>query len=126
LDRIDIHVEVPRLSKEESEKLLSRESVDSECSASVRKQVMMARNIQNQRAGKCNAQLSQREIQQVCQLANEDEAYLKKAVLHWNLSVSSFYRILKMARTVADLDSAGSITRGHLQEAMGYRYRGEG
>ena len=125
LDRIDIHIQIPRLSREDSEQLLFKEKVSGERSDDVRSQVSKARQVQFKRAGKCNAELNQREIREVCRLKQEDERYLKSAVQQLHLSIRSFYRILKMARTVADLDSARDIGRVHLQEAMGYRCQGE-
>jgi len=122
LDRIDLHVQVPRLSDRDRKKLLtSKQRGGCETSQLLREQVTQARNRQMHRAGKVNARLVQKEIQQYCQLRQEDEHYLEQAMRKTGFSTRAFFRILKMARTIADLDAAEHISRAHLMEAVSLR-----
>lgn len=117
LDRFDLSLEIPLLPNG----TLSQKQEASEGSAEVLKRVLAARQRQMQRAGKVNAQLSNPEIAHSCQLIPEDAEWLE-AVLHsLGLSVRAWQRILKVARTIADLDGKEAILRQHLQEAVGYR-----
>lgn len=120
LDRIDIHVEVPRLRQDE---LMAR--APGEPSANIRARVRTARELQNARyAGTkihCNAQMTSRHMKTYCKLDAEAESMLKHAVEQLRLSARAFDRILKLSRTVADLQASNDIQVTHLAEALQYR-----
>ncbi|HEY0659754.1 MAG TPA: YifB family Mg chelatase-like AAA ATPase [Lysobacter sp.] len=117
LDRIDLHVEVPRLPPSE----LRPDAPDGESSADVRARVLQARALQHRRAGRPNARLSQSETMVACRLSERDHALLERAVDTLQLSARSLHRILRIARTIADLDQRPDILTSHLTEAIGYR-----
>ncbi|WP_052829970.1 ATP-binding protein [Gynuella sunshinyii] len=116
LDRIDMHVEVPPVP---TQVLAAGQA--SESSAQVRQRVEQAWQIQLDRQGKGNHLLSTREIDHFCRLQNADSQLLQTAVDRLGLSARSYHRILKVARTLADLDQTKEIQRPHLTEALGYR-----
>ena len=117
LDRIDLHVDVPRLPPAD----LRPDAPDGECSADVRARVERARLAQHQRAGKPNAQLSQAETMAACRLGDRDQQLLERAIDALQLSARSMHRILRVARTIADLAGSPRIATAHLTEALGYR-----
>ena len=117
LDRIDLHVDVPRLPPS----ALRADAPQSESSAEVRVRVESARAIQHARAGKPNAQLTQSETVATCRLTAHDEHLLERAIDTLQLSARSLHRILRVARTIADLAGSESIATSHLTEAIGYR-----
>ncbi|NLN64957.1 MAG: ATP-binding protein, partial [Clostridiaceae bacterium] len=121
LDRLDIQVEVPTLKYQE----LSDEQEKSESSREIRRRVNNARAIQQKRfSGKgiyCNAQMSHAMIKKYCHLGDEETALLSDAYLKLNLTVRAHNRILKVARTIADLESAKNINTIHIAEAIQYR-----
>jgi magnesium chelatase family protein len=80
-----------------------------------------ARARQLERAGKPNAQLSNREVERDCRLATRDQALLEQACERLGLSARAYHRVLRTARTIADLAGDGGITTPHLAEALGYR-----
>jgi magnesium chelatase family protein len=120
LDRIDIHVEVVPVAYGE----LSSERV-SEKSEVVRERVIKAREIQAKRfAGTgiyCNAQMSSKQLKTYCAINDAGHALLKTAMEKLNLSARAYDRILKVARTIADLNACESIKTPHLAEAINYR-----
>ncbi|MFP4164770.1 MAG: YifB family Mg chelatase-like AAA ATPase [Chitinispirillaceae bacterium] len=121
LDRIDIHTNVPALSYEE----LSRKT-PGEDSATLRKQVVAARNVQIDRFRKdrklfCNAHMESRHIRKYCDLDDECLGLLKQAIERLGLSARAYDRILKVSRTVADLDGSQRIRSPHISEAIQYR-----
>jgi len=117
LDRFDLSLEVPLLPGG----MLSGERPRAEASEQVRHRVVAAREIQLARAGKINAHLNNAEIMRWCQPANEDAEWLESVLEKLGLSVRAWQRILKVARTVADLAGDADISRNHLQEAVSYR-----
>ena len=123
LDRIDLHVEVSAVKISD----LSQRSELAEPSAAVRQRVEVARQKQQQRfhsAKKkinCNAQMSSRELRQFCQIDSSSEELLKIAMTDMNLSARAYDRILKVARTIADLAHSETIAQDHLLEALQYR-----
>lgn len=116
LDRIDIQIEVPALPQEE---LLGTSAGES--SFAIRQRVAAARDVAMDRQGKPNAALSPKEIDQHCLPEAEAEGLLRHAMARLNLSARAYHRILKVARTIADLSGAGQITQGHVAEAVHYR-----
>ncbi|WP_183948870.1 YifB family Mg chelatase-like AAA ATPase [Rehaibacterium terrae] len=117
LDRIDIHLEVPRLARGE----LRPDAPRGEASATVRVRVVAARERQLARAGKLNARLGQRETEVHCRLTPADQGLLERAMESLRLSARATHRILRVARTIADLAGSEAIRTAHLTEAIGYR-----
>lgn len=116
LDRIDLHVEVPRVAREH---LLG--APDGESSGVVRQRVSRARARQLARNGHPNAALPNPEVEHWCVLQPEDRELLSKAIEHLGLSARAYHRVLKVARTIADLGDSENIRTTHLTEAIGYR-----
>jgi magnesium chelatase family protein len=120
LDRIDIHLEVPRLSEDDMVNYPPTEK-----SVEVRKRVSAARERQRARlTGSriyCNAQMGQREIRAQCVVDNETRSVLKAAIQQLSLSARAYDRILKVARTIADLAGVEDIRAPHVVEAIQYR-----
>lgn len=117
LDRIDMHVDVPSLPFAE---LRQRDS-GAEDSASVRRRVLAARERQHTRQGKPNAQLTSGELQDHCVLDAGSHALLDKAIEQLGLSARAYHRILRLARTIADLSGSEQPGTAHLAEAISYR-----
>lgn len=118
LDRIDLHVEVKPVDKK---CLIQLEQQKTESSASVRERVHMAREIQQARQGATNAQLSVAQLKTYCRLGEPEQALLDQAMERMKLSARAYHRVLKVARTLADLAQAPSLAGAHLLEAIGYR-----
>jgi magnesium chelatase family protein len=124
LDRIDIHIEAPELSIEEL-----RTAQPGESSAVLRERIKAARLIQAHRfantrftsAQPCNARMTSKLIRVHCALTAAQGIILQRAMEKLNLSARAYDRILKVARTIADLDGAESIGNGHLSEAIQFR-----
>lgn len=121
MDRIDIHVEVVPITHEE---LASTKPVEK--SEEVRKRVIKARAIQNKRFAEyervhCNAQMSRKQVEQYCRISSEGEERLKTAMERLGLSARAYDRILKVARTIADLEESPTIEIEHLSEAINFR-----
>ncbi len=122
MDRIDIQVEVPALKIEE---ITTDMNVVEETSAIIRQRVVAARNIQLKRFnGKkiyCNAQMGPKEIKKYCVLDDKSKNLLKTAIEKLGFSARAYDRILKVARTIADLDNSQTILTKHISEAIKYR-----
>ena len=116
LDRIDLHIQVPALPEAE---LTGTQS--GEPSAAVRARVTAARERQLARQGKPNSQLAGREIDRHCFLDEAGQTLLKHAITRLDLSARAYHRVLKLARTVADLAGQERISAAHLAEAIQYR-----
>ena len=120
LDRIDIHIDVPALRYQE---IAQREP--GERSQAVRERVEAARQLQRQRFSGtglyCNAHMQSREIKQHCLIDQASEALLRNAIDRMGLSARAYDRILKVARTIADLEGAEPLESGHIAEAIQYR-----
>jgi magnesium chelatase family protein len=119
LDRIDLHIEVSALKEDELTNANTAEGSDS-----IRARVEPARETQLQRQGKANFMLGTTEIEQYCQPDNAGLALLKTAIAKLNLSARAYHRILKVARTIADLNHATNIQPAHIAEAIQYRRHG--
>ena len=122
LDRIDIHVEVPRV---DYEKLADKRKVED--SATVRRRVQDARERQLQRFTgtklTCNAEMGPAEVRDFCQVDPSAEKLLKAAMQQLHLSARAFHRVLKLARSIADLAESDTIAANHVAEAIQYRPR---
>jgi magnesium chelatase family protein len=116
LDRIDLQLEVPAVPAE-----VLQQAPDGEASAAVRARVAAARERQMSRQGKANARLSPREIDQYCQPQAAATTLLKQAINRLDLSARSFHRLLRVARTIADLAGSTAIEAQHVAEAVQYR-----
>jgi magnesium chelatase family protein len=121
LDRIDLHIEVPPVLFQEitSERM-------GESSERIRERVMVARNRQHERFRDrpkitCNARMGSRELKQHCRLTEQTLELLKFAMADLKLSARAYDRILKVARTIADLAGSEAIAGEHISEAIQYR-----
>jgi len=101
--------------------LAAGDAVAGEASALVRERVLQARETQLARCGSTNARLDQAQTDAYCRLVSRDSALLERAVDSLQLSARSLHRILRVARTIADLAGAAEIQTPHLTEAIGYR-----
>jgi len=120
LDRIDLHVEVPRvkLEKLESDQL-------AESSLDIRQRVQTARDIQNERYKTekifDNSEMTSEQIKKYCQLDVAGKELIRRAAEHLRFSARAYFRVLKLARTIADLEQSENVLVGHLAEALQYR-----
>jgi magnesium chelatase family protein len=119
LDRIDLSVEVPRVPLAE---LGAPRSVYDEDSATVRARVIQARERALARAGRANAEINTRELERDCGLGAAERRWFEAALERLGLSARAYHRILRVARSIADLDGgAALLDRAHLAEALQYR-----
>ena len=116
LDRIDLQIEVPGIPAD-----ALRNSAPGESSSEVQARVEGARALQLARQGKPNALLAPKEIDKHCQPDAAGDALLRQAIARLNLSARAYHRVLKVARTIADLADAESLAANHIAEAIGYR-----
>ena len=117
LDRIDMHVYVPYMSLNQ----MQQSTPHIENSVQIRDRVIQARAQQQQRSGKPNAQLNNTELQQVCKMDTPSLALLDNACQKLGLSARAYHRILRIARTIADLEQTEQLTTHIISEAIGYR-----
>jgi magnesium chelatase family protein len=117
LDRIDMHVDVPSLPLNE----LQQTAQPAQSSRQIQQQVMAARAIQLARQDKANAMLSNLELERVCALPDDARALLNRALDQLGLSTRAYHRILRLARTLADLEAQPQPALNHVAEAIGYR-----
>ncbi len=122
MDRIDIHVDVPRV---DFEKLMGK--TQAEKSVDVRDRVEAAREMQTKRLAEthltCNADMGPGEVREFCALDATGTKLMKAAMAQMKLSARAFHRVLKLSRTIADLDGSEEIRPNHLAEALQYRRR---
>jgi magnesium chelatase family protein len=122
LDRIDIHIDVPAVRFRD---LTGDTPVDAEDSAAIRRRVIGARERQRQRlAGDgifSNAAMTPRLIRKFCRIDSESEGMLERAMTRLGLSARAYDRILKVSRTIADLEGVAEIHSSHVSEAVHYR-----
>ncbi|MGB7055777.1 MAG: ATP-binding protein, partial [bacterium] len=121
LDRIDIHIEVPALKYDEL-----KSTTSGECSLDIRTRVNRAREVQLGRyKGKkgiyCNAHLGSKDIRKHCAIDDEAQSLLKTAIERFGLSARAYDKVLKVARTIADLERIDDIKIQHVAEAIQYR-----
>lgn len=116
LDRIDLHIEVPSVSHDELAQAAAAES-----SAVVRERVARADALQRARQGKANAQLNTQEIERYCAINDAAQTLLKSAMARLGLSARGYHRVLRLARTIADLAGERDIGAAHVAEAIQYR-----
>jgi len=120
LDRIDLQIEVPSLAADALPGP-RRAAVSGETSAAVRERVAEARRRQHRRQTKANAWLDVKEVERWCVPDPDGDALLKSAFARLALSARAYHRILKVARTIADLADSDALTGAHVAEAIGYR-----
>lgn len=126
VDRIDMFIEVPKVPTEDfqASKVQTVES-----SHEIQKRVQHARDIQRRRFTgthlHANSEMSSKDIKIYCELDNEGESIIAQAVQSLHLSARAYYRILKLARTIADLQDSDRIQTSHLLEALSYRKKEE-
>lgn len=118
LDRMDLHVNVPLLAKGS---LSANTVMSGETTAIIKMRVSKARQIQLDRTGQVNSRLTEKEIKQVCRLCSADQALLEDAMETFKLSARAYHRVLKVARSIADLADSIDINSEHLMEALSYR-----
>lgn len=122
MDRIDLHVDVPRLKIDKLE-----EGTPGEKSTDIRKRVEEARTRQRERFAKkkfhTNAEMTSQNVKEFCVLDDDSKGVLRDAVSRLKLSARGYMRILKVARTIADLEGASQIALPHIAEALQYRFK---
>jgi magnesium chelatase family protein len=116
VDRIDIHLEVPAVPQED----LLKQAAGA-ASGAVRERVEAAHRVQIDRQEKTNSALSTRDLDRWCRPDAEAEILLRRAIARLNLSARAYHRVLKLARTIADLAGAKAIVAVHVAEAIQYR-----
>lgn len=118
LDRIDLFIEVARVTEGLLQPLSNEQN---ENSTIIKKRVVACRELQFERQNKCNARLQQSEIDLYCALDIENSNFLEQAIKKLNLSARALHRILKISRTIADLEQSQAIEKKHLLEALSFR-----
>ncbi|MBV1931250.1 MAG: YifB family Mg chelatase-like AAA ATPase [Porticoccaceae bacterium] len=122
LDRIDLQVSVPQIPREQLTKPQSSSADEpGDNSAALATRVASARRIQIQRQGCENSHLSAVQVKQICALTDSQVSLMTTAIERLDLSARAYHRVLKVARSIADLDSSTAIADHHLTEALGYR-----
>lgn len=119
LDRIDMHISVQALSQEE---LLKPNSNSEKQSEQIRQHVLQVRAIQLARQNCINANLSAKACEQVCTLGTPEQDFLSKAMNQLKLSARGYHRLLKVARTIADMQESVPVGLGHLQQALSFKH----
>jgi len=128
LDRIDLHINVPAVPVE---KIIPRRTTKKqpspESSIKIKKRVLAARQKQTKRFAKLNfhtnAAMKNKQINQFCRLTDQAHQLLKQAMNNYHLSTRSYFRLIKVSRTIADLAGDAQIVHSHIAEALQYRLR---
>jgi magnesium chelatase family protein len=118
LDRIDLHIDVTRVPQR-----YLLQAQENESSATVRARVEQAQQRQLHRSGKINAKLNNQQLAEVVQLSEAQQTWLQQALERLNLSARSYHRLLRVARTIADLAASKTVEQVHLAEALNYRVK---
>jgi magnesium chelatase family protein len=119
MDRIDLQVQVSAI---DNQQLLSQhKQPTSETTEVVQQRVSEARDIQLNRQGKINSALSSQQLKNLCPLNSAQREFMDQAINHYALSTRGFYRVLKVARTIADLAGLEKPTQAQYQEALSFR-----
>jgi magnesium chelatase family protein len=122
LDRIDLHIEVPRL---EVDKMIDERVAESSCD--ILNRVEAVREVERRRfkntAIKLNAMMSSRQVKEFCYIPSDARDLLKNAISSFSLSPRAYFKILKIARTIADLENMADVAVQHVSEALQYRFR---
>jgi magnesium chelatase family protein len=122
LDRIDMHIEVPSV---ETQKLVGKTKFKSESSKIIQKRVQKARDMQTRRFKntkvKSNSEMSTRDVKKYCLLSSECRTMMMSATASMNLTARSYFKVIKVSRTITDLSAEKSISTNHLAEALQYR-----
>ncbi len=118
MDRIDMHIEVPALAVSDIRKQTTKES---DTSHAIRKRVEAARQLQLNRQDCINARLEKKAIETYCHLRDCDQTLLETAMNRLGLSMRAYHKILRLARTIADINRSEMILTAHLSEAISYR-----
>jgi len=129
LDRIDLFIQLSSVPKDElfnlKTNLIKENNIES--SKDIQRKVMSAHEKQIKRSGKANAQLSNKELETYCPLSSENKILLDKAISNLKLSARAFHRIIRVAKTIADLDQEYEqqygVSNGHISEALKYRHK---
>ncbi len=117
LDRIDLQINVNRIPA----RILQHNDKTAESSAVIRQRVCNARQLQYQQRQQLNAELQGKDLEKFCPLLTKDQVFLEQAANNLQLSPRAYFRILRVARTIADLAGNANIERKHLSEAINYR-----
>ena len=127
LDRIDIHINVPFVEVEKLRQSNTSEVKSSDTSEVVRGRVVVARKIQEKRLKNehifTNGEMRNKQIKKFCHLSEDAERLLQTAADKFQLSARSYFRVIKISRTIADLAGAEGIGYNHVAEALQYRVR---
>jgi magnesium chelatase family protein len=127
MDRIDLHLNVPAVEVEKLTVFGNGKSTKPESSKIIRARVQAARKIQNKRflgtGIQTNAQMGNKQVKKFSYLEPQAEMILKQAVANFHLSARTYFRLIKVGRTIADLASEKTIKAGHIAEALQYRIR---
>jgi magnesium chelatase family protein len=125
LDRIDLHVQVPSVEVDKLTQQIQSSNIKPQNSKDIRGVVINSRNLQKERFGKdgifTNSQMKNKHVRKYCPLNRETEKILRLAVEKFDLSARAYFRLIKVARTIADLEMSGDIRTVHMAEALQYR-----